>query len=123
MVLFVGDTPSAKTDPNQAFKGAACEKRLLGWIEQLLGGNLTQYRLVNRTDVDFDMIVFVHYMQSKGPIVALGNNASEHLKHYPHFKLPHPSGRNRLLNNKSYIDNNIAECKAFIKRNSESCTK
>lgn len=44
-------------------------------------------------------------------IVALGKTASVALTllHVDFFEMPHPSGRNRLLNNKDYISKKINE--------------
>lgn len=110
MVLFVGDEPSAQTDPSVAFKGAACEKRLMSWIKKLTDGKA---RIINRVDPDFDLIVFAVFAYGY-PIIALGDKASKALKNIKHFKLPHPSGRNRQLNCSKFLDNKLKECKKYI---------
>lgn len=111
MVIFVGDTPSKRTDPNQAFKGAACEKRLKEWIARL---DVAEYYLINSTDNDLYSKIYT--AKAIGvPIIALGNNASKALGSAEHYKLPHPSGRNRQINNKAFIDNKIMECGQFLK--------
>jgi len=50
------------------------------------------------------------------PFVAFGTNASKFLKknNIPHFKLPHPSGLNRQINDKAYIISKLDECKKYI---------
>ena len=51
--------------------------------------------------------------------IALGNKASEKLYDIPHFKLPHPSGRNRKINNRQYIDEQLRLCAEWLKAPNE----
>jgi uracil-DNA glycosylase len=111
MILFVGDRPSKRTDPNVPFKGASCEKRLMEWIAKI---NINPYYIVNSVDKEALNTAFMFH-QCRAPIVALGNNASKSLGGLPHFKLPHPSGRNRQINDKEFIDKKIKECKIYLK--------
>lgn len=50
-------------------------------------------------------------------ILALGGYASSALNkiEVSHFKLPHPSPRNRLLNDKSYESNILKQCRKYLK--------
>ena len=52
-------------------------------------------------------------------IIALGNSASVALKmlKLEHYKLPHPSSKNRKLNNKDELQNELKECKVYIYEN------
>lgn len=113
VILFVGDKPSPKMKPGaNPFKGAACESRLKAWISQLT----TTYKMYNSDSfVDISSVTMAHLLHNY-KIVALGNNASKRLAKYniPHFKLPHPSGRNRQINDKSYIEAKLTECKKYI---------
>lgn len=113
MILFVGDKPSLKMKPGaKPFEGAACEARLHSWCIRLADS----YELFNSSQyIDMTCIIMRHTIH-QDKIVALGNNASKRLTKYgiPHFKLPHPSGRNRQLNDKSYIESRLAECKKYI---------
>ncbi len=116
MILFVGDKPSKRTDPDVPFKGAACEKRLNEWIEYL-GLSRESYRsnsiyIINQTDIPKSPLI-ITVCKWTG-IIALGNNASKALKSIPHFKLPHPSGRNRQINDSEFIAKKLAECKRYI---------
>lgn len=98
----------------RAFSGAACEPRLIEWI---LSMGITGCKIVNRTDAYFGMLA--PYMQLQGTkFVALGNEASKSLKQLMirHFKLPHPSGRNRQVNNKKLIDKKLKECKKWLSK-------
>lgn len=112
MILFVGDRPSERTDPIVPFKGAACEKRLMEWINFLVSKE-DWYLVTNRASGGFGYLV-PRANALQYPIVALGNNASKALKKIPHFKLPHPSGRNRQINNKEFIEKKLKDCKKWI---------
>lgn len=109
MILFVGDKPSPKMKPGaKPFQGAACEKRLMKWIKTL---TREEYAICNTTDEHF-----IRWIQWMEPVIALGNNASKKLTDgkVPHFKLPHPSGRNRQLNDKEFIELRLSECKEWL---------
>lgn len=49
-------------------------------------------------------------------IVALGSTAADALDKLgiQYFRLPHPSPKNRVLNDKRYIDQLLFECKAYL---------
>jgi len=112
MVVFIGDKPSARTHPTIAFKGAACEPRLSEWISYLVPQR-TIYSLYNTTSEGAVIWTLWHY-EDNHPIVALGNNASKWLRKIPHFKMPHPSGRNRKLNDKEFVKERLNLCKTYI---------
>lgn len=119
-VLFVGDIPSSlNKDPKIAFVGARCHSVLITW-QMLLG--VDGSRAVNSGDLDklrSDLVMY-HWLGYK--IVALGNEAqkriarvikSEDLK-IPYYKIDHPSGLNRKLNNQKYVDNMLEACYNWI---------
>ena len=68
---------------------------------------------ITKKDIDYDRL----YTISKGyeKVIALGNVASEALTkiNVDHFKLPHPSGLNRKLNDKKYVTQLLKECKEY----------
>lgn len=119
-VLFVGDTPSRlNKDPKIAFVGARCHSILITW-QMLLG--VDNSRLVNSNDPEKlrTDIIRHHWLGYK--IVALGNEAqkriarvikSEDLK-VSFYKIDHPSGLNRKLNDKKYLDNMLEQCYNWI---------
>lgn len=127
MIIFVGDKPSRRMAQGaKPFEGAKCEARLLYWICQLLTGHAVEdkdYRIINACDYiegfkvinDNPKIMEIHNRDYC--YIALGNNASKALKNIPHYKLPHPSLRNRQLNNKKFIAKKLKECKDYIKKN------
>lgn len=116
-VLIVGDKPSKyNTDPNIPFVGAKCEPRLREWLLQLgLSWNdcvFTNSHVLNCPEL----------YDNRVPIIALGNKAynnlislfdSADISDFT-FKLPHPSGLNRQINNKDFVFSRLADCKQFL---------
>ncbi len=49
-------------------------------------------------------------------VLALGNIASKvlTLASIQHFKLPHPSGRNRKLNDRLWLDGELRKCREYL---------
>ena len=112
-VLFVGDKPSAANiDPEVAFEGTQSGETLKEWIK-FLGLTDGEYKMINRIHPTFAATVAL-FEDSR--IVALGNEASLALNAIaqPHFKLPHPSGRNRVLNDHDYVLAILRECREYI---------
>lgn len=70
-----------------------------------------QYKI---TDVNFDLLL--EATSDYDRVVALGNFASDALKRIKkdHFKLPHPSPRNRVMNDKKKVQEILQECKEYI---------
>ncbi len=114
MIIFVGDKPSPKMKPGaEPFEGAACEQRLKDWISYVMPVDST-YMIVNQTEGIkltgwLSVAIYHNY-----PVIALGNNAHKAVEYMEPFKLPHPSGRNRQINDKEFIAKKLAECKAHI---------
>lgn len=111
MIIFVGDEPSPRMKPGaEPFEGAACEPRLKEWISYLSINN-ESVAIINKYDVGAyaELFEYARY-------VALGNEAAKELKDFglQHFKLPHPSGRNRQINDKKFIEQKLKECKEWI---------
>lgn len=114
-VIFVGDKPSkANTDPTVAFEGTKSWITFQKWAD-LLGLSPSEYEKVNRGS--FCDIMLDLYPNAK--VIALGVEASNYLnsRDKAHFKLPHPSGLNRVLNDKEYIAHVIGECKRYTDGN------
>jgi hypothetical protein len=115
-VLFVGINPSRVTDTG---KYTLTIRKLHEWA---LTMGLQFFSFVN---VGHDPNVFVpekefllDSLQARkyDAIVALGNVASSCLKKMgvEHYKLPHPSPRNRLLNDKSFESACLESCRSYI---------
>ncbi len=115
MILFVGDKPSPMMKPDaEPFQGAACLPRLMEWVKEI---GVHPYYFINSSDPNCLNLVLMFDLLG-APVVALGNNASKALwnkkRYVPHFKMPHPSGRNRQLNDKTFVAKKLLECKKYI---------
>lgn len=115
-VLIVGINPSS-ADPSKTSQSI---KKLCRWTEQL---GLTYFSFVNciprpgpykESDVDYDMLRECSVGYEK--VIALGKFPSSALKKIKveHFELPHPSGLNRKLNDKSYETEILEKCRDYI---------
>lgn len=108
-VLVIGLTPSTKTQHNASLK------RLYGWLD-LLDQHIVSftnlYESKNISEIEF--IKSIHRKYDK--ILALGNEVSNELNKHGilHFKLPHPSGLNRQLNDEGFVYETIKECKNYL---------
>lgn len=114
-VVFVGDKPSKKNlHKDLAFVGTISYKTLMNWITELdCSGN---YTMINsHTSLLLDM---AEYEWLNGAsIVALGNEAAKRLnaRGIYFLKLPHPSPRNRKLNDKEFIKTTLRVLKQYLK--------
>lgn len=115
-VMFVGDEPSSKNHmPEVAFVGTKSYEVLKSWIIRFWPIGVTLENSHNAKSLKA-----IRYYYNLGyRVVALGNKASERLTkmNIEHFKLPHPSGRNRKLNDKKFIDLELEKCKNYLRRN------
>jgi hypothetical protein len=116
-VLFVGDEPSKKNlYPDVAFAGTKSFDTLVGWATKKLNLALYQFTMVNSVSTQDWARIGFHWGVGS-PIIALGIKAEKRLRKmgiscYP---LPHPSGRNRKLNNKEYVDSELQKCYLWLK--------
>lgn len=113
-VLFVGDEPSKKNyDPEIAFVGTRSYKIMQKWWRRLWPIGIAVENSHNAKSIR--KIKYYHNLNYK--VVALGNKASDRLTKMgiEHFKLPHPSGRNRKLNDPKFIDSELEKCNNYIK--------
>lgn len=112
--IFVGDEPTGPT--RTPFRHAKCRERLQSWIDYLVGDD--DYILVNQADFcnkcPDDCIELLLFAHPHVPVIALGNKASNCVAPCDHFKLPHPSGRNRQLNDKAKLWLKLRACKRYI---------
>ena len=112
-VVFVGDEPSkTNVHPEIAFVGAKCFPTLVQWIKQL---PIDYYICVN--SVDTNVIPKIQALKDDGfKVIALGNKASYNLSNsrIEHFKLPHPSGLNRILNDKQKLAMEMLACNTYL---------
>lgn len=114
MVVFVGDCPSRlNIDPDVAFIGSKSETVLMDWIRRM---DVYVLSMLNSHTESLMIEVWRRYRHGDA-VVALGNKASDRLAKagIPHFKLSHPSPRNRLNNDKKFVDDQLKRCKNYLK--------
>ena len=112
-VVFVGDEPSPTNISHQiAFVGAKCFERLVGWIKYLQ----PDYYICLNSNTDDDMLGIESLVDAGFQVVALGNKASKRLQKYDidHWKLPHPSGLNRKLNDEKAMALELLACYEWL---------
>jgi uracil-DNA glycosylase len=124
MIWFVGSNPSRKNaDKLVPFQGTKSLLNLKAWIVVLGAKN---YSFINASEeydyngrvklVGEDYVRLESLLKGEKRVVALGVIASRALStlKIKHFRLPHPSPRNRLLNNPIFIEKELAKCKEFL---------
>jgi uracil-DNA glycosylase len=118
-VVFVGDKPSRlNDDPSIAFVGTPSFTNLCKWIAKM---EVSNFIMVNSW-THADSIEICRLLNEGDKVfVALGNYASKRLNDMfiQHFKLPHPSPKNRMLNNKANIEFQLNKCYLYIKEQSK----
>lgn len=123
-VWFVGSNPSTKNDcPLVPFVGTKSFDVLKMWINELGVDGRAFINASNQIAIDGkfkvtgdDLDRLNSMLKDQPSIVALGMTASQTLKmlDIKHFKLPHPSGRNRKLNDPTFIVGELAKCRAYL---------
>jgi len=120
MIIFVGDKPSAK-NYNQSipFMGTESYVTLMGWIGKMQV-YFNGFDIINKDELESRMS-----SSNKNKYVLLGNEAEKvfnELTKMPHFwerknsafKLPHPSGLNRKLNDKKWLNKELNKCRRWL---------
>jgi uracil-DNA glycosylase len=124
MVIFVGDKPSSKNkDPDIAFVGTPSYARLLEWIHKL-DLDVNNIMLCNGEQVqrygEFVTIKTKNMEAEFEPMfdhfVALGKAAEKVLDdlELPYLSLPHPSPRNRVLNDAEALERILQDVKSRL---------
>jgi len=115
-VIFIGMQPS-----KARFRRNCTLDRFGAWIDTLGLRFVSFHNAIVDPDlpqrissVDFEMLRESVYNYSY--VVALGNLASTALNRIEveHFKMPHPSPLNRLLNDRSYEQNMLHELRSYV---------
>lgn len=118
-VLVIGMNPSTK--PTLKGKPNATFKKLESWMSQV---GVQHFSFCNTFDTPceakFDKVDkwrLIELSTHSDKVIALGGFVSMTLNKLgiDHFKMPHPSPRNRLLNDKDYEKNMIKQCRKFLK--------
>lgn len=121
IITFIGDKPSKKnTNAEIAFEGTLSGKTLDKWISFLDLNPKTQVIKINSVDETLELHVLASYLFGD-IIVTLGKESKRkvdeivvksNIKNLKLFELPHPSPRNRKLNDKEYVQ----EVLTFLKK-------
>lgn len=117
-VLIVGQNPG--NNPKAYHHRNHTIDRLNQWVSEL---GIEHYGFVNAVshvgeckikNADFDLIKACASQHDK--VIALGSFASACLGriNISHYKLPHPSPRNRLMNDKVFVKKTLNECKEYV---------
>lgn len=118
-VAFVGSNPS-HSGPNSPAK-----QNLFKWVKFLqLEVGYSFYNVSERVTPgnrplkksEYDLERLRDQLRGCGKVVALGATAADALNKLgvAHFKLPHPSPKNRVLNDKLLIESTLRECRNYL---------
>lgn len=125
-IIFVGDKPSNKNFRKDIpFWGTKSYTKLLSWIGELQI-HLDDVAVINRdaayesTHPWYRGAVLECGMSERVFYVALGDKAEAELKKWTpfkenYYKLDHPSGLNRKLNDKQYEKEMLNGCKRWLR--------
>lgn len=136
MILFVGSNPSVRNTSNEVpFSGTKSGKTLDRWVTLLSTriqsrlGYIPPHSVTNVSHKptkknralkvsEYDLVSLRKACSNKDVkvIVALGETASKALYkiNMDHFKLPHPSPLNRVLNDTGYVRYRLNFCLGYI---------
>jgi hypothetical protein len=121
LVYFVADEPSKKNvSANVPLVGTSSYKNLLCWISDM-SIDITRVKIFNQCDDPFpkgsEEFINMGIEDKRIKVVALGQNAAKYLNSSgveEYFTLPHPSPRNRKLNDKKYMKKALEVCGAYV---------
>ena len=130
-VVFVGSNPSNSSAELTPFHESTMSKRVIdSWLAKTELSELTvTYCNVISTTTDLNrplsmkeirnaLVSLKHELDklSDHKIIALGNTAAKALTllHIDFYAMPHPSGRNRLLNDEEYVTEKLRGLKEFL---------
>lgn len=122
-VIFIGDRPNPKKNLSMdvPFVGTKSYKILLEWIYRM-DVDISKVVMMNAFDVLGTRLLTLRPQKAYPKVIVLGENADNAwrsacntlARNIPSFKLPHPSGLNRELNDKKKLSEALAKCRAFI---------
>ena len=129
-ILFVGSNPSCKSPDNSAFNLNTPSRRILdSWLRELGDDVIVAHCNVSSDKTADNRPLSAKEIKQSLPdllqlidghadhkVVALGNTAARALTllHVEFYAMPHPSGRNRKLNDKNYTAEKIKGLKNYV---------
>lgn len=118
-VIVIGMNPSTLPADEKIRKNHTID-RLFQWMTKVGVKHFSFTNCVHDSGVvtlkDVDRDFLLTCLNGYDKIIALGGFASAALKRLDinHFKLPHPSPRNRALNDKSYEIEMLSSCENYL---------
>lgn len=112
-IILVGDAPSAhNTNANIPFVGTRSFSVVVRWLKSLK----VDYYLCYNSWTVYDLVHVKTLWEAGFKVVALGNVSSKRLREaqVAHYKLPHPSGLNRKLNDDEALKILLADCRDYV---------
>lgn len=118
-IIIVGINPSNRHTEVKVYKNSTFD-RLHKWMDIL---KVHHFSFVNCIDVrgdynhhQIDYCMLKQSINNSYKVLALGGFPSKALSNLniDHFKLPHPSPRNRQLNDKWFESLILEECRAYV---------
>ena len=120
-ILFVGSNPSQRSANDSAFHGSTRSAQILAEWTKDIPGTKIHINVVNKKTDDnrplkaseikdnLDNLTADILIAQADKIVALGKTAAKALTllRVNFYEMPHPSGRNRLLNDPEYVAQKI----------------
>lgn len=115
-VVFVGDEPTSDNIRQDiAFVGTKSFTRLVEWINVI---SPDYYVCYNSRRID-DLSAIKDLADAGFKVIALGQKALKRIESIAFiedfFGLPHPSGLNRKLNNKEYLDAELVKAYKYVR--------
>lgn len=111
-ILVIGLNPSKRHGESPSLK------RLYSWLDILEVKTVSFTNLYEDYEINKDrMIDVAELSKDYKKVIALGTNVSDTLCHMGinHFRLPHPSGLNRQLNDTNYVNDLLQSCKLYLR--------
>lgn len=130
-ILIVGSNPSTQNDNAEVpFEGTRSHSILEKWLHQLEISK-TELLIINVSnkvtpnnepitikDINDNLSRIRNVLEEYNPthIIALGQIAARALKKLDtnYYVLPHPSPKNRKLNDKIFVEETLKECKEYL---------
>lgn len=135
MILFVASNPShLNEDPRIPFKGSRSEKNFNEWVNRLAPNGYKAVNVIDtvtegnralkKSEIESSILELCEKIKvnKNKKIIALGKTAQIAIEmarpimgEIDYFALPHPSPRNRFLNNREQVEAVLEECERWIK--------
>lgn len=120
-IYVVADKPGkGNLDPQVPLVGTSSYRNLLSWCGRI-DLDVTRMRMYNQIDRPFEGLsgasLNVAIKSCHIKVIALGEAAKKYLLKAgidEFFCLPHPSGRNRLLNDNKFVKKTLEQCRDYI---------